>query len=129
MGQLPDRARAMLEGRNFATIATVQPGGEPQTTLVWAKADGDDVLFSTIKGRQKFANLSRDPRVSVLVADAADPYRYAEIRGTATMTDDPAAELIDELSRKYTGEPFGERPGEQRVIVRVTPRRVILYGD
>ena len=87
------------------------------------------MLFSTIKGRRKYANLTRDPRISVLVYDGSDPYTYAEVRGNATITDDPEAELINELALKYTGQPFGYRPGEQRVIVRIVPERVILYLD
>ena len=70
---LPPAARALLDGLNFATVATVQPDGSPQTSVVWIRADGDDLLFSTIKGRRKHANLTRDPRVSVLVLDAATP--------------------------------------------------------
>jgi PPOX class probable F420-dependent enzyme len=127
MPPLPQRAREMLDGRNFATVATLQPDGQPQTSVVWVRRDGDDVLFSTIKGRRKYANMIRDPRLSVLVVDAADPYRYTEIRGMAEITDDPAAELIEELSQKYTGEPFGDRPGERRVIVRVRPEHVVSY--
>jgi len=110
-------------------VATVEPDGSPQTSVVWIRADGDDLLFSTIKGRRKHANLTRDPRVSVLVLDAGDPYSYCEIRGTAELTDDPQAELIEELSVKYTGESFGERPGEQRVVVRVRPGKVFVYVD
>jgi len=127
MQPLPQRAREMFDGRNFATVASLQPGGQPQTSVVWVRSGGDDVLFSTIKGRRKHANLTADPRVSVLVFDAADPYSYAEVRGTAEITDDPGAELIEELSRKYTGKPFGDRPGERRVIVRVRPDHVVLY--
>jgi PPOX class probable F420-dependent enzyme len=126
---LPTAARALLDGPNFATVATVQPDGSPQTSVVWIRADGDDLLFSTIKGRRKHANLTRDPRVSVLVLDADDPYSYCEFRGTAELTDDPRAELIEELSVKYTGESFGERPGEQRVVVRVRPDKVFVYVD
>lgn len=125
--ELPPRARELFDGPNHVTIATIDPGGGPQTSLVWAKADGGDVLFSTIKGRRKHANLTRDPKVSALVYDAADPYAYAEVRGTATLTDDPAAELINELALKYTGQPFGERAGEERVIVRIRPDKVVLY--
>jgi PPOX class probable F420-dependent enzyme len=126
---LPPAARALLDGANFATVATVQPDGSPQTSIVWIRADGDDLLFSTIKGRRKHDNLTRDPRVSVLVTDVSDPYSYCEIRGAAELTDDPQAELIEELSVKYTGESFGERPGEQRVVVRVRPDRVYVYAD
>ena len=127
MPPLPQRAREMFEGPNFATVATLQPDGQPQTSVVWVRVDGDDVLFSTIKGRRKYQNMVRDPRLSVLVFDAADPYSYTEIRGTAEITDDPDAELIEELSQKYTGRPFGNRPGEQRVIVRVRPDHVVSY--
>ncbi len=126
---LPERARELFDGPNHVAVATIDPGGRPQSSLVWARTDGDDVLFSTIKGRRKYANLTRDPRVSALVYDGADPYIYAEVRGSATITDDPDAELINELALKYTGQPFGHRPGEQRVIVRITPEKVVLYLD
>jgi PPOX class probable F420-dependent enzyme len=127
VAQLPARARALFDAPNHAVVATIEPDGRPQTSVVWVRTDGDDVLFSTIKGRRKYANLTTDPRVSVLVFDPADPYTYAEVRGTATISDDPGAGLIEELARKYTGQPFGVRPGEQRVIVRVRPDRVVLY--
>ena len=125
--ELPPLARELFDGQNYVTIATIDPGGGPQTSLVWAKTDGGDILFSTIKGRRKHANLTREPRVGALVYSPADPYTYAEVRGTATITDDPAAELINELALKYTGQPFGERPGEERVIVRIRPDKVVLY--
>lgn len=129
MSMLPDLARALIDGQNFATVATIQPDGSPQCSIVWIKRDGDDLLFSTIKGRRKTANMTADGRVSILVTDASTGYRYAEIRGTAEMTDDPDARLIDELARKYTGSPWSKRPGEQRVIVRVRPSRVVAYDD
>jgi PPOX class probable F420-dependent enzyme len=127
--RLPERARALFDAPNHVTVATVDPDGRPQMSLVWARTDGDDVLFSTIKGRRKHANLTRDPLISALVYGPADPYTYAEVRGTATITDDPAAELINELALKYTGQPFGLRPGEQRVIVRIRPDKVVLYEE
>lgn len=126
---LPDAARQLFDGPNFVTVATIDPDGKPQLSIVWAKRDGDDVLFSTIKGRRKYANLVRDGRASALVYPADDPYSYAEVRGAVTLTDDPAAGLINELALKYTGQPFGDRPGEQRVIVRIVPDRVVMYVD
>lgn len=127
MTELPELARELVDGQNFATVATVLPDGGPQSSVVWIKRDGDDVLFSTIRGRQKTANLAADPRVSVLVADAASAYRYVEMRGVAEITDDPTAALIHELARKYTGQPFDLPPGQQRVIVRVRPVHVVAY--
>jgi len=129
MTDLPEFARALFNGRHFVTVASIDPDGRPQLSIVWAQADGDDVVFSTIKGRRKFANLSRDPRVTALVCPPDNPYSYAEVRGIATITEDPAAQLIEELSLKYTGNSFGERPHEQRVIVRVKPERVVIYEE
>jgi PPOX class probable F420-dependent enzyme len=129
MTMLPDFARGLIDGQNFATVATIQPDGSPQCSVVWIKRDGNDLLFSTIKGRRKTANMSADRRVSVLITDASTGYRYAEIRGVAEMTDDPGGELIDELARKYTGSPWQQRPGERRVIVRVRPSHVVAYDD
>jgi PPOX class probable F420-dependent enzyme len=129
MTELPEQARALFDGPHHVTVATIDQDGRPQLSVVWAKTDGDDVLFSTIKGRRKYANLTRDPRASALVFAAEDPYAYAEVRGAVTIADDPAAELISELALKYTGEPFPSRPHEQRVIVRITPDRVVCYTD
>jgi PPOX class probable F420-dependent enzyme len=129
MPELPQLARDLLDGKNFASVATLQSDGSPQSSLVWVKRDGDDVLFSTIRGRRKTTNMLADPRVSVLVTDVTDPNRYAEIRGRAEITDDPPAALIHELSYKYDGHTFDLPPGQQRVIVRVRPAHVVVVAD
>jgi hypothetical protein len=51
---------------------------------------------------------------------------YAEIRGTATMTDEGGRELINELSHKYQNTDFPEEPAEVvRVVVRISPSHVV----
>ncbi|HZG04280.1 MAG TPA: PPOX class F420-dependent oxidoreductase [Streptomyces sp.] len=117
------------ESRVFATVATILPDGQPHLTVVWIKRDGDDLLFSTTVDRQQGKNLARDPRVTVMINPPEDPYRYAEIRGTATITPDPERKLPDELSLKYTGQdyasfnPASKNDGE-RIVVRVTPVKI-----
>ncbi|WP_061295175.1 PPOX class F420-dependent oxidoreductase [Herbidospora cretacea] len=126
---LPDGARSLFEGPNFATVSSVNPDGSPQASVVWVRTDGDAILFSTVKGRRKHRNMERDPRVSILVVDPADPYVYAEVRGVVTLFDDPHGDLIQELSHKYTGGPFVEgSPDNERVIVRIAPEKVYLRG-
>src|ERR1022692_608433 len=129
MTELPELARALFDGPHHVTVATIDADGQPQLSVVWATTDGADVLFSTIKGRRKYANLTRDPRASALVFAAANPYSYAEVRGTVTIEDDPSAALIKSLALKYTGSEVGNRPHEQRVIVRIRPDRVVCYDD
>ncbi|MFI7440866.1 PPOX class F420-dependent oxidoreductase [Nonomuraea indica] len=128
MAELPEEARALFDAPNYVTVTSLNSDGGPQSTVVWVRTDGDDVLFSTVAGRQKPRNFARDPRTSLLVIDPDNPYRYAEVRGHVTMEDDPDGALIQELSRKYTGEPWQDAPGTRRLIVRVTPERVILRG-
>lgn len=126
---LPAELKALLDSPVFVTVATIQPDGSPQVSPVWVKRDGDDLLVSTSVGRRKEQNLRRDPRVSVVVQPFDAPYTYAEIRGTATLTTEGGDELMDELSVKYTGKKFAEfNPSlddAERVVVRITPRRVV----
>jgi PPOX class probable F420-dependent enzyme len=125
---LPEPAKQLLNSAEHATIATINPDGQPQLSVVWVTVDGDDVLVSTIKGRRKYANLVRDPRATVLVYPAANPYTYVEVRGSVTMTEDGGPELIQTLARKYTGEGFNDDEGTDRVrvVVRLTPDKVVL---
>jgi PPOX class probable F420-dependent enzyme len=123
---LDDLAKRLIDAKTFAVVSTVNPDGAPQSSVVWVKRDGDDVLFSTIRGRRKTRNMERDPRVSITLYDPADPYRYVEVRGTVSLTEEGGPELIQELSQKYDGTPFREgNPANVRVVVRVTPTKVI----
>ncbi|WP_424210814.1 PPOX class F420-dependent oxidoreductase [Streptomyces sp. BI20] len=114
----------------FATVATIQPDGSPQLSVVWITRDGEDLLFSTTVGRRKETNLRRDPRVTVLINPPAAPYTYAEVRGTVEMTTEGGPELIDALSRKYTGKDYADfnpasKDDDTRVVVRVRARKVV----
>ncbi|MGW3010943.1 PPOX class F420-dependent oxidoreductase [Streptomyces sp. NPDC001219] len=127
---LSDDLKQLLDSPVFVTVTTVQPDGSPQASPVWVKRDGDDLLFSTTIGRRKEKNLRRDPRVSVLVQPFDAPYTYAEVRGSASLSTEGGQELIDQLSRKYTGKPYAEfNPASaddaERVVVRITPRKVV----
>lgn len=123
---IPDEARALLGAPVHAVLTTINPDGGPQTSVVWSTMDGGDVLFSTIRGRRKCRNLERDPRVSLLAYHPDDPYSYVEIRGSVTLDETGGDELIDRLSRAYTGNAWTARGDETRVVVRITPRKVIF---
>ncbi|KUN87580.1 pyridoxamine 5'-phosphate oxidase [Streptomyces bungoensis] len=127
---LSDRLKSLIDGKVFIVLGTLQPDGGAQLSPVWVKRDGDDVLVSTTVDRRKTKNLRRDPRVTVVVQDPDSPYEYAEIRGTAELTTEGGAALIDELSVKYTGKKYAEfNPASaqdaERVVVRITPRKVV----
>ena len=124
-----DATLKLLDGRNYAVLATVNADGSPQTSAMWVGRDGDDLLFSTIEGRVKHRNMLRDPRVSVSILDAADPENYVELRGQVTMTPDIGRRIDTQLSWKYDGrDPDPDRPGAVRVVVRMTIERATGYA-
>ncbi|WP_405879060.1 PPOX class F420-dependent oxidoreductase [Streptomyces sp. NBC_01136] len=124
-----ESVRALLDGKNFAGVATLGPDGAPHNSVVWIKREGDTVLFSSTAGRQKVRNLERDPRISLSVFDLANPYASVEIRGTAEILPDEHKRLPYELSHKYLGiDPPEEKDDEIRVIIRVVPRKIVGFS-
>jgi PPOX class probable F420-dependent enzyme len=126
---LSPAALRLLDGRNYAVLATVNPDGSPHTSVMWVGRDGGDLLFSTVEGRVKYRNMRRDPRVSVTVIDSSDPENYVELRGRVSMTPDTGRQLDTRLSWKYDGKDPGEdRPGAVRVAVRMVVEKAAGYA-
>jgi PPOX class probable F420-dependent enzyme len=100
----------------------------PQASVIFVKPDGDDVLFSTIKGRRKTANMQRDPRVSLLVHSlpaAGGEITYAAISGTVELTDDPGGAFHQVMYDLHMGGATAPpEPGARRLIVRLRPDHV-----
>ncbi len=129
---LEQAVRELATGPNFAMVTTLGPTGQPQTQVMWVDCDDQVVRFNTEVHRQKFKNLSRDPRVTVTIWDRLNPYLYAEVRGQVEGTErGPGARShIDRLSLKYNGQPFPDASiTSERVIVRVRPRRQRVWGS
>jgi PPOX class probable F420-dependent enzyme len=126
---LSDEIRRLLDGPNFAVLATLNPDGGPQTSAMWVGRDGDDVLFSTVAGRRKHRNLERDPRASVTVIEAEDPYNYVELRGRATIEEDIGRAFDTGLSWAYDGrDPDPDPPGAVRLILRIEVDKATGYA-
>lgn len=128
---LSESARELFSSPEYVTIATIEPDGSPQLSIVWVAHEGDDLLVSTVEGRRKHRNMQRDPRVTVLLSPSDRPWLYVEVRGTATMTREGGRELIESLSRKYTDDErysFDDGTHNIRVLVRITPYKVIEYS-
>ena len=123
-------ARKIIDAPNPAVLATVNPDGSPQTSVVWVRRDGDDLLVSSAAGRRKDKNLARDPRVSMTVYDQADPLQYVEVRGLASVSEDTGRQLAVSLAEEYegpgAGQEFLELPPEViRIVIRITPQRIV----
>jgi PPOX class probable F420-dependent enzyme len=126
----PD-VKALANGKNFAAFTTLLPSGQPMTHVMWVDADDEHILINSEMGRQKVINVTKDPRVTVTVIDAANPYHYAEVRGTVVkQVKGPEARAhIDKLSQKYVGQPYDPNAIKtERVLLVIDPERQRVNG-
>lgn len=93
--------KAYLEEPRFAVLATINPDGTPQQTVMWFEFRGDHVMMNTARGRKKDRNLLRDPRISICVEDG---YRYVSLSGPVTLVEDQsvAQQDIASLAHRYS---------------------------
>ena len=124
----------LFEGKNFAFLATLMKDGSPQVTPTWVDIDKNNntILVNTAKGRIKYRNISRDPRVAISVIDSSNPYDMVTVRGRVVeqIKGKDAEEHIDKLSKKYLEKEKypRRRPGEERVLMRIKPELVARMG-
>jgi len=120
-------AKALIEGKNFASLATLMPDGSPQVSPVWVDHEGELILVNSAEGRVKTKNVMRDPRVAISIFDQNDPYKKVLIRGRVLeVTKEGAEDHIDKMAMKYRGlakYPW-RQPGISRVLFKVKASRI-----
>jgi PPOX class probable F420-dependent enzyme len=124
------RGEELLKGKNFCHVATLRADGSVHGVPVWVDVQDGRPVLNTAEGRAWPRNLERDPRVTLTVQNMENPYEYLEVRGhVAERTHEGAGEHIDALAKKYIGvERYPRKPGEQRLIIRVEPEHVKVWG-
>src|SRR5438105_2818250 len=131
MAGLAEKQRKFLDENPFVgTVTTLREDGSPHSTIVWVDVYDGSVGFNTARGRAKERHLERDPRVSLLMVDPNDSYKWVAVSGRAELTEDGADEQIDKLAKKYLGKdeyPW-RNPAETRVSVKITPEKVDAAG-
>lgn len=112
--------------RHFTTkavahLATLQPDGSPRVVPVWIDVHGDtDLTFFAEDTSVNARNATRDARVALSITNPDQPLDMAAVRGhiIERIEGDPAMELVDRISHKYSGEPYDIRSGMVAFIVR-----------
>jgi pyridoxamine 5'-phosphate oxidase family protein len=112
---------AYLSGQRLARLATIGPDGAPQVRPVGFQVDPDtgtmDIPGLDNPSTQKWRNVQRDPRVALVVDDVVPtPWqpRALEIRGIA--------EALPDV------HPRSAFPGVRPGVIRIHPRRIIVFG-
>lgn len=115
--------RRALDATPIAHLASVLPDGAPHSVPVWIGTHGDHVAILTGPDSRKARNLRRDPRVAFSLTPADNPFQPVIVRGRVVewIEGDAAWEIVDRISTKYTGGPYGR--GERRVVALIAPDR------
>jgi PPOX class probable F420-dependent enzyme len=128
---LDSKQKQFLDENPFVGSATtLRKDGSPHTTVVWVDTEDGKVSFNTARGRAKERHIARDPRVSLLVVDPNDPYRWVSVSGRATLTEEGADPQVDKLAKKYLDKdeyPWRD-PEQTRVKVVIEPEQVDAAG-
>jgi len=112
---IPVDVRELLEAPNYVHLSTLRADGSPRNWVVWVGVEGEHILICTSKSIWKGKDMLRDPRVALSVTDRDNPYRMAAVQGRVVeVRPDEDCRYMDQLSYKYTGEPFPTR-GPDRV--------------
>lgn len=133
---IPAEAVELLNSDRLAHVVTLNPDGTPHLTCMWVESDGQTILFGAQAHRRKITNLRRDPTISLSMespdANAVGMRYHLVIAGHAEIETDGYAELMDRLTRRYTGADrffldlhSGNIDFRQ---VRVYPHRIAGFG-
>jgi len=125
--KLTPKAVKLIEGKNFAHLATLMPDGSPHVAPVWIDHEGEIVRVNTAEGRVKQRNVTRDPRIAISITNQDDPYEKVVIRGIVkAQIREGAEDHIDKLAKKYIGKdryPW-RAPGEKRITFKIEPTHI-----
>lgn len=124
--RVPDSHAALLRRPLVATLTTLDGGGRPSSTAVWFLLDEDGQLKSSVTSdRQKYRNLSGDPRCVLLVIDPDDQFRTIEVRADVELERDPDHAVVSRIARAYDADPAGFS-GQDRVTITYRPVKVVV---
>ena len=131
---IPDDVRAFLMSKfRFPVLATLNPDGTIQQSVMWFDLDGDKVLMNTKLGRQKDRNLRSNQTVSLCFEEEG---AYVTLSGRVEVIDDRERAQADiyRLAVRYDGEEEAKKQvqtafgTQERVTLLMTIDKVFARG-
>jgi PPOX class probable F420-dependent enzyme len=110
-----------------AVVTTIGADGYPQSSAMWFMWEDGRLWLSTKRWAVKFRNVEARPEVGFIVIDPTDEFRYIEIRGNATVGEDPGCVGRDRVRAKHgMGVSAPDPAADARVLVTIEPQRVVV---
>jgi hypothetical protein len=134
----PAEIDAFLAEERTCRVSTVGADGAPHTSALWFVWDGSALWLNSIVKSQRWTDLNRDPRVSVLIDTG---HGFGELRGVELIGkvavvgevprtgDAAAAELLAEPERLF-GEKYGNGKFHidgRHAWVKLVPEKIVSW--
>ena len=126
----PEKIAALLSKTHVAIVGVNRANGGPQLTPVRFFWDGETFYFSTTTDRAKYANIKRNPSITLMVDD---PLGYIVAYGEAEIIETGFTDLVRPIIEKYmpdrieAGMAIATQPN--RVLVLLRPERLLGNED
>ena len=114
---IPESHLDLLTQPLYVSAVTLMPEGTPQASVIWRLWEDPYILVSSPKLTQKTRNVLRDPRITFLMVDPQNPFRFLEVRGLVTaVLLDADCEFLERITQVYLHKPFygGAEPIENK---------------
>lgn len=131
---IPEAHHALLNEEALGMLTTIRRDGMLSTNPVGFLLDHGRIRISTLRSRYKVRNVQADSRVAFCCQSTKNPLYYVEIRGRATIEDDPGRAFFRAQFKAGSGSdpPDDVDPPEaERVILTIHAEKVSapsLYG-
>jgi Pyridoxamine 5'-phosphate oxidase len=140
--ELPPAFKKLMDDPVTQVLGIVGPSGRANLTPMWFDYEGDTILVNCAAHRTKTGWIRRNPRLTSLLVNPANPYHWMSIKHTVTreISEDDLAEgprvtvHLDKIWTKYTQQPgpYGLRDpsiNERRVLFECAIDQIALFGQ
>lgn len=126
--ELKQKVLNLLDEQKVGTLATVEQN-QPHTRYMTFFHEGLTLYTPTSKETHKAEEIEKNPNVHILIGYSGEGFgdTYAEIEGTATLTDDP--ELIDRLWSDEMEKWFKGKDDPNLVILKIDPTSIRYMNE
>ncbi|MCW1837177.1 pyridoxamine 5'-phosphate oxidase family protein [Bacillus xiamenensis] len=126
--ELKQKVLNLLDEQKVGTLATVEQD-QPHTRYMTFFHDGLTLYTPTSKETHKADEIKKNPNVHILIGYTGEGFgdTYAEIAGTATLTDD--RELIDRLWSEEMEKWFKGKDDPNLVILKIEPTSIRYMNE
>jgi PPOX class probable F420-dependent enzyme len=138
LAMTPEELDEFLAAERVCRIATLGQDGSPHVSPLWFAWDGECLWLSSAVGTQRWVNVGRDSRVSVVIDSGRDYVQLqgveilgrAEIVGEVPRTDAPNAEL-DAPERLFADKYANGQVSHdgRHAWVRVIPDKIVSWDN